>query len=104
MVQAFGFQHPRAVFTLFTPIYHSLSIDSDVVFQRALCCFSNRISSRISFPVTVSFASIHGMSDTVEQLQNIITIMAKLRDPETGCPWDVKQDFASIAPYTIEEA
>ena len=30
--------------------------------------------------------------------------MAKLRDRETGCPWDVKQDFASIAPYTIEEA
>ena len=44
------------------------------------------------------------MSDTVKQLQNIISIMAKLRDPETGCPWDVKQDFASIAPYTIEEA
>jgi len=70
----------------------------------ALCCFSNRIISRISFPMTVSFGSIHDMSDTVEQLQNIITIMAKLRDPETGCPWDVKQDFASIAPYTIEEA
>ena len=31
-------------------------------------------------------------------------IMAKLRDPEGGCPWDVKQDFATIAPYTIEEA
>ncbi len=31
-------------------------------------------------------------------------IMAKLRDPQTGCPWDVDQDFASIAPYTIEEA
>ena len=30
--------------------------------------------------------------------------MATLRDPETGCPWDVAQDFASIAPYTIEEA
>ena len=30
--------------------------------------------------------------------------MAKLRDPAAGCPWDVKQDFASIAPYTIEEA
>ena len=44
------------------------------------------------------------MSDTVEHLQNIISIMAKLRDPDTGCPWDVKQDFASIAPYTIEEA
>ena len=44
------------------------------------------------------------MSDTVEQLQKIISIMARLRDPDTGCPWDVKQDFASIAPYTIEEA
>lgn len=30
--------------------------------------------------------------------------MAALRDPETGCPWDVEQDFSSIAPYTIEEA
>lgn len=30
--------------------------------------------------------------------------MARLRDPEDGCPWDVEQDFASIAPYTIEEA
>ena len=44
------------------------------------------------------------MSDTVEQLQKIISIMARLRDPDTGCPWDVKQDFATIAPYTIEEA
>ncbi len=30
--------------------------------------------------------------------------MAALRDPETGCPWDLEQDFATIAPYTIEEA
>ncbi|PRH83890.1 nucleoside triphosphate pyrophosphohydrolase [Arenimonas caeni] len=30
--------------------------------------------------------------------------MARLRDPEGGCPWDLQQDFASIAPYTIEEA
>ena len=30
--------------------------------------------------------------------------MRRLRDPDTGCPWDVQQDFASIAPYTIEEA
>jgi len=30
--------------------------------------------------------------------------MRKLRDPENGCPWDVEQDFASIAPYTVEEA
>ncbi len=31
-------------------------------------------------------------------------IMARLRDPESGCPWDLEQDFASISPYTIEEA
>lgn len=30
--------------------------------------------------------------------------MARLRDPETGCPWDIKQSFSSIAPYTVEEA
>lgn len=37
------------------------------------------------------------------RLQDLIDIMAKLRDPEGGCPWDVEQTFASIAPYTIEE-
>ena len=34
----------------------------------------------------------------------LLAIMAALRDKETGCPWDVKQSFATIAPYTIEEA
>jgi ATP diphosphatase len=37
-------------------------------------------------------------------IDRLIEIMAALRDPETGCPWDVAQDFRSIAPYTIEEA
>ncbi|HZP07999.1 nucleoside triphosphate pyrophosphohydrolase [Methyloceanibacter sp.] len=37
-------------------------------------------------------------------LDDLIAVMARLRDPENGCPWDVKQDFATIAPYTIEEA
>ncbi|HEY5851430.1 MAG TPA: nucleoside triphosphate pyrophosphohydrolase [Lysobacter sp.] len=37
-------------------------------------------------------------------IDRLLTIMARLRDPQTGCPWDVEQDFASIAPYTIEEA
>lgn len=37
-------------------------------------------------------------------LDRLLAIMARLRDPQTGCPWDVQQDFASIAPYTIEEA
>ncbi len=37
-------------------------------------------------------------------IERLAGIMAKLRDPETGCPWDVEQDFSTIAPYTIEEA
>jgi ATP diphosphatase len=38
------------------------------------------------------------------ELARLLGIMAALRDPVSGCPWDVQQDFASIAPYTIEEA
>jgi MazG family protein len=37
-------------------------------------------------------------------LEDLLAVMARLRDPESGCPWDVKQSFATIAPYTIEEA
>ncbi len=38
------------------------------------------------------------------ELQALLALMARLRDPQGGCPWDREQDFASIAPYTIEEA
>ena len=37
-------------------------------------------------------------------IERLLTIMAQLRHPETGCPWDVEQTFASIQAYTIEEA
>lgn len=37
-------------------------------------------------------------------IERLLEIMRRLRDRETGCPWDIEQDFASIAPYTIEEA
>jgi MazG family protein len=37
-------------------------------------------------------------------LKDLLAVMARLRDRETGCPWDLKQDFSTIAPYTIEEA
>jgi tetrapyrrole methylase family protein/MazG family protein/ATP diphosphatase len=37
-------------------------------------------------------------------IDRLVAIMAKLRDPNGGCPWDLEQDFASIAPYTLEEA
>jgi ATP diphosphatase len=43
------------------------------------------------------------MSD-LPHTARLLEIMARLRDPEKGCPWDVEQDFSTIAPYTIEEA
>jgi ATP diphosphatase len=39
-----------------------------------------------------------------KELRRLLDIMAALRDPQTGCPWDVEQSFDTIAPYTIEEA
>ena len=44
------------------------------------------------------------MSEKTGDIARLLAIMAALRDPKSGCPWDVQQDFASIAPYTIEEA
>lgn len=37
-------------------------------------------------------------------LERLLAIMARLRDPQDGCPWDLAQSFATIAPYTVEEA
>lgn len=45
--------------------------------------------------------SIHDPNGGIPRL---LEIMRRLRDPQTGCPWDIEQDFNSIAPYTIEEA
>lgn len=44
---------------------------------------------------------IHDQKAGIERL---LEIMRRLRDPDTGCPWDIEQDFDTIAPYTIEEA
>lgn len=44
---------------------------------------------------------IHDQSAGIERL---LEIMRRLRDPDCGCPWDIEQDFATIAPYAIEEA
>ena len=44
---------------------------------------------------------IHSVPEGIEQL---LEIMKRLRDPKGGCPWDIEQDFATISPYTIEEA
>ena len=42
--------------------------------------------------------------DDKQAIEQSLAIMAKLRDPESGCPWDLKQDFKSIVPHTLEEA
>jgi ATP diphosphatase len=44
------------------------------------------------------------MSEAETQIGRLLGIMAKLRDPASGCPWDLQQNFATIVPYTIEEA
>ena len=44
------------------------------------------------------------MSEGKTQITRLLDIMAQLRDPENGCPWDLEQNFATIAPYTVEEA
>jgi len=41
---------------------------------------------------------------TTKSMDDLIEVMRRLRDPDGGCPWDIEQTFATIAPYTIEEA
>ena len=38
------------------------------------------------------------------QLDDLLYLMQRLRDPQHGCPWDLQQDYASIVPHTLEEA
>lgn len=40
----------------------------------------------------------------VNRIDDLLAIMARLRDPQSGCPWDLAQDFATIVPHTLEEA
>lgn len=49
-------------------------------------------------------ASDRLVHDPAGGIDRLVEIMARLRDRENGCPWDLEQDFATIAPYTIEEA
>ncbi|MEM7041215.1 MAG: nucleoside triphosphate pyrophosphohydrolase [Pseudomonadota bacterium] len=44
------------------------------------------------------------MMENKQAIDRLLAVMAKLRDPDGGCPWDIEQTFETIAPYTIEEA
>ncbi|RZA28839.1 MAG: nucleoside triphosphate pyrophosphohydrolase [Lysobacteraceae bacterium] len=59
----------------------------------------------ISSPWAIrNFRGATGLDRQESDIQRLLEIMARLRDREQGCPWDLEQDFSSIAPYTIEEA
>ena len=49
-------------------------------------------------------AGVGGYMSGADGIRRRLDIMVRLRDPHTGCPWDVQQTFATIAPYTVEEA
>lgn len=57
----------------------------------------------MSMAATRNLAYVHLMKPSRE-ITRLLDIMAALRTPVTGCPWDIEQDFRSIAPYTLEEA
>ena len=44
------------------------------------------------------------MTDPLRPIERLLAVMARLRDPQDGCAWDLEQTFATIAPYTVEEA
>lgn len=44
------------------------------------------------------------MSEQPYQVEDLLYLMARLRDPQSGCPWDLEQDYRSIVPHTLEEA
>src|SRR6201991_1677347 len=46
----------------------------------------------------------HAPPADLPPMERLLAIMARLRDPADGCPWDQEQTFATIAPYTVEEA
>ncbi|MBX3497175.1 MAG: nucleoside triphosphate pyrophosphohydrolase [Parvibaculum sp.] len=66
--------------------------------RRRPWCRSGRRAALSTAPATEESA----LSERA--IDRLLAIMARLRDPDGGCPWDLEQNFASIAPYTIEEA
>ena len=44
------------------------------------------------------------MDKDKKQIARLLAIMARLRDPDTGCPWDIEQTYETLVPYTLEEA
>jgi MazG family protein len=62
------------------------------------------ISHNIDYATDAMAINPHSNNALAEAMDALAALMAQLRDRDTGCPWDVAQSFATIAPYTIEEA
>src|SRR5215831_1811776 len=56
------------------------------------------------WPALMSSAPSLQAASAESELRRLLDIMAALRDPDRGCPWDRQQSFDTIAPYTVEEA
>src|SRR5690606_27156843 len=68
-------------------------------------CFRIRVTSRqwrCSYPRGRKLMA-NDKLPAADALQDLLRIMRRLRDPARGCPWDLEQNFASIAPHTLEE-
>ena len=56
------------------------------------------------WPKPSAFTIKHKERPVSDNISRLLSIMSRLRDPQTGCPWDLKQSYATIVPYTLEEA
>ena len=66
---------------------------------------SDRLQSTADIATTPSTSSTPpAISDPIAELQRLVDVIAKLRDPNGGCPWDLKQTPDSLTPYVLEEA
>jgi nucleoside triphosphate diphosphatase len=71
--------------------------------RKSAAGFCSRRAARSSGPATEDWGSAISMTPS-RDITRLLEIMAALRTPGTGCPWDLEQTFETIAPYTIEEA
>ena len=91
---------------VFAPCGHVLSKICDTVDNRHVWC-SGFCGLRVAVDRNKRPCAMPDdplIHDPEGGMPRLLEIMRRLRDPQTGCPWDIEQDFESIAPYTIEEA
>lgn len=92
---------------MLSPRGHLIGETRYCVYHRHLLDFSISFVQMVSDPNSQSGAMAHDkdlIKNPTGGLPRLLEIMRVLRDPTAGCPWDIEQDFATIAPYTIEEA